>query len=61
MKDKSVIIGPPFSIAELADISDVFDFTKFLPRTFADAEKLLSSNHLEIDDNTFQKCRGYGR
>lgn len=39
MKDKSIIIGPPFSIAELANMSDVFDFTKFLPRTFADAEK----------------------
>ena len=52
MKDnQNTITSPLYSKAELADDLEALDFIKSLPQTFADAEKLLSSNHVEINDN----------
>jgi hypothetical protein len=54
MKDNSSVISPSFPRAELANEPKVFDFMKSLPQTFIEAEKLLSSNHTEVDDNVLQ-------
>jgi hypothetical protein len=54
MRDKSSIISPLFSKAELANKPEVFDLIKSLPQTFREAEKLLSSNDSEVDDNILQ-------
>ncbi len=55
MKDKSSsIISPLVSKAGLANELDVLGFMKSLPQTFAEAEKLLSSNHRDVDDNVLQ-------
>ena len=54
MKDNSNVISPFFPRAELANEPKVFDFMKSLPQTFIEAEKLLSSNDTEVDDNVLQ-------
>jgi hypothetical protein len=55
VKDKSSsIISPLVSKAGLANELDVLGFMKSLPQTFAEAEKLLSSNHRDVDDNVLQ-------
>jgi cell division protein FtsB len=55
MKDnQNTVISPLHSKAELADDPQALDFIKSLPQTFADAEKLLSSNHVEINDNVLK-------
>jgi cell division protein FtsB len=55
MKDnQNTVISPLHSKAELADDPQALDFIKSLPPTFADAEKLLSSNHVEINDNVLK-------
>jgi hypothetical protein len=55
MKDnQNTVISPLHSKAELADDPQALDFIKSLPQTFADAEKLLSSNHVEINDNVLE-------
>ena len=54
MKDnQNTITSPLYSKAKLAD-AEALDFIKSLPQTFADAEKLLSSNHVEINDNVLE-------
>jgi hypothetical protein len=55
MKDnQSTIISPLYSKAERTDEPEALDFVKSLPQTFAEAEKLLSSNHVEIDNNVLE-------
>jgi hypothetical protein len=54
MGDKSSIISSSSPKAELANDPEVFDFTKSLPQTFRESEKLLSSNDAEVDDNMLQ-------
>ena len=54
MRDKNSIISSSSPKAELANDPEVFDFTKSLPQTFSEAEKLLSSNDVEVDDNVLQ-------
>jgi hypothetical protein len=54
MRDKSSIISPLLPKAELANEPEVLDLIKSLPQTFREAEKLLSSNDSEVDDNILQ-------
>jgi hypothetical protein len=55
MKDnQSSIIRPQHSRAELAYESEVLDFGKSLTRTFSDAEKLLSSDSIKINDRVLK-------
>src|SRR5688572_27770750 len=54
MRDKSSIISPSLPKTELVNEPEVFDFIKSLPQTFREAEKLLSSNDSEVDDNILQ-------
>ncbi|HEX2170582.1 MAG TPA: hypothetical protein VHF65_09820, partial [Nitrososphaera sp.] len=50
----SSIIKPQYSRAELAFESEVLDFVKSLTRTFSDAEKLLSSDSIKINDRVLK-------
>jgi hypothetical protein len=54
MIDKSTTISPSFPKAELANDPEVHDFMKSLPQAFAEAEKLLSSNNRDVDDNVLR-------
>ena len=55
MKDnQNTVISPLHSKSELADDPQALDFIKSLPQTFADAEKLLSSNDVGINDNVLE-------
>jgi hypothetical protein len=54
MRDKSSTISPLFPKAELANEPEIHGFMKSLPQAFAEAEKLLSSNHRDIDDNVLR-------
>jgi hypothetical protein len=54
MKDKSSIVSPLFPIRELANEPEIYDFMKSLPQTFGEAEKLLSSKHIDVDENALQ-------
>jgi hypothetical protein len=54
MRDKSSTISPLFPKAEVANEPEVYDFMKSLPQSFAEAEKLLSSDHKDVDDNVLR-------
>jgi len=54
MRDTNSIVSASFPKAELDNEPEVFDFIKSLPQTFREAEKLLSLNHSEVDDNVLQ-------
>jgi hypothetical protein len=54
MIDKSSIISSSSPKAELANEPEVFDFTKSIPQTFREAEKLLSPNDTKVDDDVLQ-------
>ena len=55
--DKSSIISPLHSNAELANEPEVFDFIKSLPQTFREAKGLLFPNRIEVDDNNVSENR----
>ena len=55
MKDsQSTIFKPSYSRGELAFESEVLAFVKSLTQTFSDAEKLLTSDSVKIDDNVLK-------
>jgi hypothetical protein len=55
------ITAPPLTRPELSDEPNILDFIRSLPQTFADAKKLLSSNHRKVDDNVLQNRIRLGR
>jgi hypothetical protein len=58
---KDNIASRPLTRPELAEESHILDFMTSLPKTFSDADKLLSSNHRKVDDNVLENRIRLGR
>jgi hypothetical protein len=58
---EDIIASRPLTRPELAEESHILDFIRSLPKTFSDADKLLSSDHRKVDDNVLENRIRLGR